>query len=670
MSTPEQEISALREALNDHNYKYYVLDEPSIPDAEYDRLFKRLKELETQHPELLVPDSPTQRVGAPPLDAFKQIRHRQPMLSLDNVFNSEELAAFCKRIQERLDTTRFTELVAEPKMDGVAVSLFYRNGHLEYGATRGDGETGEDITHNVKTIQSIPLQLRGSGYPAELEVRGEIFMPKAVFEALNEEADQSGGKRLINPRNAASGSLRQLDSSITAKRKLRMCSYSVGYLSDESLLPESHYDTMQSLKEWGLPISAEMARLDSIEACIAYYDRLLKKRDSLEYEIDGIVYKVNELALQKQLGFLSRAPRWATAFKFPAQEEITVLRDVEFQVGRTGALTPVARLEPVFVGGVTISNATLHNMDEIERLGVRIGDRVVVHRAGDVIPKVARVVQENRPPDTKEIKVPHVCPECGSPVEREGEEATLRCTGSLLCPAQLKESIKHFVSRKAMDIDGLGDKLVDQLVSQGIIKDVVDIYQLTAAELKLLERMGDKSSQNLIDAIEASKKTTLPRLIFALGVREVGEATARNLAQAFGSIDALSKANEEQLRQVDDIGPVVASNIRHFFDAPGNQRLVDELMNSGISYQPVVVQQKAGQLRGKIFVITGTLPNLSREEMKSRLMDAGAKVSGSVSNKTDYLVAGEKAGSKLTKAEYLGVKVIDESEALRLIEKD
>jgi len=666
MSTIKNEVEALRAALNEHNYRYYVLDEPTVPDAEYDRLFRRLQSLEKDHPELLSASSPTQRVGASPLDSFKQIRHKLPMLSLDNAFSDEDFSAFSRRVQERLAIEGYVEMVAEPKMDGVAVSLFYQGGELVYGATRGDGEVGEDITQNVRTIQSIPLSLRGDKFPSELEVRGEIFMPKNVFDELNARADKDGSKRFINPRNAASGSLRQLDSRVTASRKLKLCAYSTGYVNGD--LPKTHYEIMLGLRDWGFPISTEMRKLESIESCFEYYQELMSRRDSLEYEIDGIVFKVNALSLQEKLGFVSRAPRWAIAYKFPAQEEITVLKGVEFQVGRTGALTPVARLEPVFVGGVTISNATLHNMDEIDRLDVRIGDHVVVHRAGDVIPKISRVVLERRPENARPIILPSHCPECGSPIEREGEEAVSRCTGSLLCPAQLRESIKHFVSRKAMDIDGLGDKLVDQLVNRKIIEDVSDIFRLEARELQLLDRMGERSSEKLVAAIEASKHTSLPRLIYALGIREVGEATARSLALHFGTMEKLMEASNEELLSIDDIGPIVARNIQHFFEAEGNLRLIKALFSLGIRYEEIESNSSAsGQLTGKTFVITGSLPGLTRDEMSDRLLRAGAKVSTSVSSKTDFLVAGEKAGSKLAKAEKLGVPVLSESDVLAMI---
>lgn len=668
MSTLKAELESLKEEINQHNHKYYVLDEPSIPDAEYDRLFKRLKEIEQDHPEWISADSPSQRVGAAPLTSFQQIKHKIPMLSLDNAFSENDIRAFEKRIQDRLKVSHAIEFMAEPKLDGIAVSLFYESGILVYGATRGDGETGEDITQNVKTIQTIPLKLSGRGFPNELEVRGEIFMPKSVFEALNENALKNGEKVFVNPRNAASGSLRQLDSSITARRKLKMCAYSVGFVA-EGELPPTHSQTLEQLGAWGFMVNDQRQKVTGSEACARYCQSLGDHRNSLAYEIDGIVFKVNDFRLQKELGFISRAPRWAIAYKFPAQEEMTVLESVDFQVGRTGVLTPVARLKPVFVGGVTVSNATLHNMDEIERLGVCIGDTVVVRRAGDVIPKVVKVVAERRPKDSRQITLPETCPVCKSPIERIAGETVSRCSGNLACSAQLIESIKHFVSRKAMDIDGLGSKLVTQLVEKEFIQSISDIYRLKVNDLILLERMGQKSSEKLIAAVEASKKTSLVRLIYALGIREVGESTARTLATHYKTLEDLSTASIQQLQELDDVGPIVAQHIHGFFEAEGNCRLIEELMALGLEYEIESAADSLDQkLKDKTFVITGTLPNLSRDEMKALLLKHGAKVSGSVSKKTDFLVAGEAAGSKLAKAESLGITVISESDALALTE--
>lgn len=656
------QIQRLSSELNEHNYRYYVLSEPSIPDAEYDRLFHQLKDLEKQYPELAQPDSPTQRVGAAPLDGFTQIKHRVRMLSLDNVFDGEQLEGFVQRCQERLSITEFPAMTAEPKFDGVAVSLFYRNGILEYGATRGDGETGEDISANVRTIRSIPLRLRGEGYPKELEVRGEILMPKRAFDALNEQAKERGEKGFVNPRNAASGSLRQLDSTITSRRGLHMFAYSCGYVA-EGELPNTHYETLQKLKAWGFDVSAELSCLSSPEALTAYRDQLADKRASLQYEIDGIVYKINDFALQDRLGFVARAPRWATAYKFPAEEAVTTLIDVDFQVGRTGVLTPVARLEPVFVGGVTISNATLHNTDEIERLALMVGDSVVVHRAGDVIPKVGSVVVERRPDSATPVVVPVNCPSCGSELHKYESEAALRCTAGFSCPAQMKESLKHFVSRKAMDIDGMGDKLIDQLVDKSLLETPADIFRLRAEQLALLDRMGEKSATKLIDAIQASKQTSFARLIFALGIREVGESTARTLASAFQSFDELSAQSAEQLQSLDDIGPIVAARIQDFLHEPSNQQVIRDLLDQGLAWEVEQTDSDAEQpLEGQTFVVTGKLESYTREQVQEKLRELGASVSGSVSKKTSYLITGEKAGSKLSKAESLGIPVMVEGD--------
>ncbi len=667
MNPVAETIAALREQLRDHNYKYYVLDAPSIPDVEYDRLFQQLKTLEQQHPELVTPDSPTQRVGDQPLVAFSQVKHRIPMLSLDNVFNSDELVAFDRRVRERLDIEGSIEYVCEPKLDGLAVSLVYERGIFIQAATRGDGQTGEDITHNIRTIDSVPLSLRGENYPDLLEVRGEVFMPKAGFQQLNERAKSQGEKTFVNPRNAAAGSLRQLDSRITAQRPLEIFCYSVGYVEGGSL-PATHYAILQQLKEWGLRVSPETEKVTGVEALQAYHDRLLARRDELAYEIDGIVYKVNQIKLQQELGFVARAPRWATAHKFPAQEELTRLLDVEFQVGRTGAITPVARLEPVFVGGVTVSNATLHNMDEVTRMDVRIGDTVIVHRAGDVIPKVVSVVPERRPADAQPVVLPSHCPVCQSEIIKLEGEAIARCSGGLFCQAQVKEAIKHFASRKAMDIDGLGDKLVELLVDQQLIQHVPDLFALKVEQIAELERMGQKSAQNLVNAIEASKATTLARFLYALGIREVGEATALNLANYFGGLDAIKEASEADLETVTDIGPIVANHIAVFFKQEHNLEIITALRNAGVLWPEQKTQALGEQpLSGHTYVLTGTLETMTRDQAKAYLQQLGAKVSGSVSKKTNGVIAGEKAGSKLQKAESLGVPVLTEEAFIRFL---
>ncbi|UCB54401.1 MAG: NAD-dependent DNA ligase LigA [Thiotrichales bacterium] len=652
-------ITKLREQLNRHSYLYYVLDSPEIPDSEYDRLYRELQQLEQKYPELITADSPTQRVGEQPLDAFTQITHRIPMLSLDNVFSEDELEAFFKRIHDRLEFNDELEFNAEPKLDGLAVSLVYENGLFVQAATRGDGATGEDVTQNVKTIHAVPLRLRGEGFPRLLEVRGEVFMPKAGFNRLNKTALEKGEKTFVNPRNAAAGSLRQLDPRITAARPLSFYCYSTGAVEGEGLASTQNSILLQ-LQQWGLPVCPEVKRIKGIKGCLSYYDSIQRQRDDLPYDIDGVVYKVNELKWQQKLGFVARAPRWAIAHKFPAQEEITRISSVDFQVGRTGAITPVARLEPVFVGGVTVSNATLHNMDEIERKDVRIGDRVFIRRAGDVIPEVVRVVPGSRKEKVRRIKLPERCPVCGSDIERIEGEAVARCTGGLICKAQRTEAIKHFASRKAMDIDGLGDKLVEQMVEAGMIETVVDLYRLDLEEIAALERMGQKSAENLIAAINASRKPTLAKLIYALGIREVGEATARSLALAYGDLDSIMGADEEALQQIQDIGPIVAKHIIHFFAQPHNHKVIAQLLKEVDIQQPVVSRDRQ-ILSGKTFVITGTLADMTRDEARELLQAAGAKVSGSVSAKTDYLLAGEKAGSKLTRAKKLGVEVIDEA---------
>jgi len=661
------EIEQLRQEIQQHNYRYYALDDPQITDADYDRLMQRLRELEEKYPESITPDSPTQRVGATPLSAFQTVVHEIPMLSLDNAFNNEDLLAFNQRVQDRLKTTGDIEYACELKLDGIAVSLLYRDGMLVRGATRGDGTNGEDITQNVRTISSIPLRLNGSAYPTVLEVRGEIYMPKAGFNALNEKARTAEEKLFVNPRNAAAGSLRQLDSRITASRPLEMCAYSVG-LVDGGELPETHGDILAALKTWGFLTNRETRVAKNIQEAMDFYRLIGEKRDALAYDIDGIVFKVNSRQLQETLGFISRAPRWAIAYKFPAQEESTTLLDVEFQVGRTGAVTPVARLQPVFVGGVTVSNATLHNRDEINRLGIKIGDTVIVRRAGDVIPQIVQVVESKRPANARDILFPEHCPVCNSLVETVADEAVARCSGGLVCAAQRKEAIKHFASRKAMNVEGLGDKLVEQLVDMGLANNLADIYTLTRDQLAALDRMGEKSADNIKAALEHSKKTTLAKFIYALGIREVGESTARNFANYFGSLEAMAAADQEALQLVPDVGPVVAHFVSEFFEQESNRNAVGALRAAGIHWANIeVASPEALPLNGLTYVLTGTLETLSRDDAKAHLLALGAKVAGSVSVKTDYVVAGPGAGSKLAKAEELGLKVMDEAGLLELL---
>jgi len=658
-------IDQLREQLNRHSYLYYVLDSPEVPDSEYDRLYRELQQLEQKYPDLVTPDSPTQRVGEQPLKSFSQLTHRIPMLSLDNVFSEDELETFFKRIHDRLELEEELDFNAEPKLDGLAVSLIYKNGLLEQAATRGDGAVGEDVTQNVRTIHAVPLRLTGKAYPDMLEVRGEIFMPKDGFNKLNKRALEKGDKTFVNPRNAAAGSLRQLDPKITASRLLSFYCYSTGAVEGGDI-PDTQHKVLLQLQEWGLPVCPEVKLTRGINGCVSYYENIQRQRDALPYDIDGVVYKVNSLGLQDKLGFVARAPRWAIAHKFPAQEEVTYITNIDFQVGRTGAITPVARLEPVFVGGVTVSNATLHNMDEIERKDIRIGDKVFIRRAGDVIPEVVRVVPGSRKKHVKKIKLPEHCPVCGSDIERIEGEAVARCTGGLICKAQRTEAIKHFASRKAMDIDGLGDKLVEQMVESGIIETVVDLYRLRADELAGLERMGQKSAENLIAAIDNSRKPALEKLIYALGIREVGEATARSLASSIGNLQLIKDTGEDDLQQIQDIGPVVAKHITHFFAQSHNQQVIEQLLKE-IEIQLPVVNNSRQVLTGKTFVITGTLSGMTRDEARELLLSAGAKVSGSISAKTDYLLAGEKAGSKLAKAEKLEVEVIDEARLKQLL---
>ena len=663
----EQRILQLREQLNHHSHQYYVLDDPEIPDAEYDRLYQELQSLEKKYPELITSDSPTQRVGDKPLDGFTQVRHEVPMLSLDNVFNEDELTDFNKRVRQRLEVEGDIVFAAEPKLDGLAASLIYENGILIRAGTRGDGTTGEDITQNIRTIHSIPLKLLGDNIPSLLEVRGEVFMPKAGFEKLNRRARENDEKPFANPRNAAAGSLRQLDPRITAQRPLAMYCYSVGKIEGAAQL-DTHSEMLNQLQQWGLPLCKERQTVIGVDGCLDYFKQMSEMRDSLSYEIDGIVYKVDSLKQQKELGFVAKAPRWAIAHKFPAQEEITTVNDITFQVGRTGAITPVARLEPVFVGGVTVSNATLHNMDEVYRKDVRVGDKVIVRRAGDVIPEVVRVVPGTREPGAEKIQMLTHCPECGSDIEREEGESIARCSGGLFCGAQRKESIKHFASRKAMDVDGLGDKLVEQLVDANLIDHVDDLYALTIEQVSKLERMGEKSAQNLIDGLQQSKHTSLARFIFALGIREVGEATARTLAQHFTTLDLIKAADVDALQQVEDVGPVVAAHIVKFFQQRHNLDIIQKLIDTGITWDAIEAAQAEEQtLEGKTFVLTGTLTLMTRDDAKKALQARGAKVTGSVSKKTSYVVVGDSPGSKATKAEQLGVEILDESALAELL---
>lgn len=665
----QQRVEQLRAALDDHNYYYYVLDDPRIPDAEYDRLFRELQTLEADYPELATDNSPTRRVGSTAETSFQEITHRLPMLSLDNAFSDDELRDFDRRVRDRLATEDPVEYVCEPKLDGLAVSLHYEQGVLTRAATRGDGYTGEDITANIRTIPSVPLTLRGDDYPDLVEVRGEVYMPKAGFEQLNRRLAEQGEKTFVNPRNAAAGSLRQKKSTVTAKRPLELCAYSMA-VTDDSLLPETHWESLQRVRGWGVRINPEMRTAKGVEACLQAYQELMAKRDTLPYEIDGIVFKVNRLDLQQRLGFVSRAPRWAIAHKFPAQEELTVIEDVEFQVGRTGAVTPVARLKPVFVGGVTVSNATLHNMDEIRRLDVHIGDTVFIRRAGDVIPQVVKVVPEKRPEGAAKVVMPSQCPVCDSDIVQIEGEAVARCSGGLYCPAQRKEAIRHYASRKALDIEGLGDRLIEVLVDEGMVNTVADLYRLTKFQLSSLDRMGDKSAGNLVAAIDRARNPVLWRFLYALGIREVGEATAKSLASHFGTLEAISAANDEALQAVPDVGPIVAGHIRTFFDQPHNQETLQALQDAGVSWQEEqVVPAEAKPLAGETWVLTGTLSQMTRDQAKEKLEKLGAKVAGSVSKKTACVVAGEAAGSKLTKAEQLGVPVLDEEGLLALLEE-
>jgi DNA ligase (NAD+) len=659
----------LRELLDRYNYRYHALDDPEVPDAEYDRLLIELRNLETQFPSLVTANSPTQRVGATPVAAFGAVRHRLAMLSLDNAFSEAEVRDFDRRVRERLEREGVVSYSAEPKLDGLAISALYENGEFVQGATRGDGETGEDVTGNLKTIAALPLRLRTTDAPRILEVRGEVFMPLAGFERYNQEALARGEKAYVNPRNAAAGSLRQLDPRMTAARPLDLFIYGIGYVEGGEL-PAQHSQVLQTLRRWGFKICPQATVVESIEGCLGYYRDMGAARSRLPYQIDGVVYKVDDIAEQRRLGFVSRAPRWALAHKFPAEEALTTVREIEFQVGRTGALTPVARLEPVFVGGVTVSNATLHNMDEMTRKDVRIGDTVVIRRAGDVIPEVVRVLPERRIAGATAVLLPTQCPVCGSPVVREDDQAVARCTGGRTCAAQRKEEIKHFASRRAMDIQGLGDKLIDQLVERDWVRTPADLFALRATQLATLDRFGEKSALKLEAALAASKRTTLPRFLYALGIRDVGEATALALAQHFGDVATLRQATAEEIQRVPDVGPIVAGHAAAYFRDRENAEIVDRLLASGISWPALAVKPASGELAGKTFVLTGTLASMTREAAQDEITARGGKVSGSVSKKTHFVVAGAEAGSKLKKAEDLGVTVLDEAQFLALLQEE
>lgn len=664
---PAERVRQLRTEIEHHNYRYFVLDDPEVSDAEFDRLVRELRELEAEHPELVTDDSPTQRVGGAAVSEFGEVRHRIPMLSLENAFEPDDVVAFDRRVRERLGSDEDVSYACEPKMDGLAVSIVYEDGLLVQAATRGDGTTGEDVTHNVRTIKSIPLRLHGKGWPRLLEARGEVFMPIAGFDAMNRRALEKGEKVFVNPRNAAAGSLRQLDPRVTASRPLDMFFYGVG-LVEKGSLPERHSEILAQLRDWGLRPSPEVAVRHGVQGLLDYYAHIQRRRARLAYQIDGVVYKVDSLEQQRRLGFVSRAPRWAIAHKFPAEEEMTVVRGVEWQVGRTGALTPVARLEPVFVGGVTVSNATLHNIDELHRKDVRVGDTVIIRRAGDVIPEVLKVILERRPAHTSEVQLPRKCPVCGSAVVKEEDEAIARCSGGLYCAAQRKESLRHFASRRAMDIEGLGSRLIEQLVDGDHVRSAADLYKLTQEELAGLERMAEKSAANLVEALEASKETTLPRFLFALGIRDVGEATAMALATHFGALEKLMEATIDEVQEVPDVGPIVAEHVHNFFREKHNRDVIAALRRSGVHWQDIERKSQADlPLAGKIIVLTGTLESMERHQAQERIRALGGKASDSVSAKTDYVVAGASAGSKLQKAEKLGVTVLDEEQFLRLI---
>jgi DNA ligase (NAD+) len=663
----ERRVAELRQQIKQADYQYYVLDDPELPDAEYDKLMIELRALETQCPDLITADSPTQHVSGEAVSAFGTVTHKVPMLSLDNAFTDEDVIAFDRRIHERLGAAAPTNLeyVAEPKLDGLAVTVIYQDGLLTRAATRGDGVKGEDVTANVRTIHKVPHKLKGHP-PKVVEVRGEVFMPIKGFERMNRELRAQGEKTYVNPRNSAAGSLRQLDPRITAKRPLDMFFYAIGIVEGGSL-PDTQWELLKAFEKWGLPVSPEAHLVTGVRGLLDFFETIGRKRETLTYQIDGVVYKLNSRSDQERLGFVSRAPRWATAHKFPAEEATTTVAEIEFQVGRTGQLTPVARLEPVFVGGVTVTNVTLHNIDEVRRKDVRVGDTVIVRRAGDVIPQIVRVVK-HLSDDAPQVELPTKCPACGSEVAREEGEAAARCTNEFTCPAQRQEALRHFAGRRAMDIEGLGDKIVEQLVAAGLVKSPADLYALTAEQLTELERMGEKSAEKLIDAIAKSKDTTLPRFLFALGIRDVGEATALALAQHFGSLDKLLAASEDEIQQVPDIGPIVAAHVAAFVASPDHRKVIGRLQKEGVHWQDVVRPSVEGQpLAGMTFVITGTLSSMSREEAQEALIALGGKVSGSVSKKTRYVVVGAEAGSKAKKAEELGIETLDETRFTELL---
>ncbi len=672
MTSLLKQADQLRAQIRQYDYQYYVLDDPSVPDAEYDRLMRELVDIETRHPNLITDDSPTQRVSGTPLEAFTQVTHSVPMLSLSNVFSYEELEAFDKRVKDRLKISEKMKYNAEPKLDGLAVSLLYMHGSLIQAATRGDGFTGEDITENVRTIRSVPLKLKGKDIPERLEVRGEVYISKSGFEKMNRQARANEQKEFVNPRNAAAGSLRQLDSSLTAQRPLDMFCYGTG-LVEGGKLANDHNSMLSQLRDWGLRVCPLIELVESVDGCWQYYEKILSLRETLDYEIDGIVYKVNQKKYQDALGYVSRAPRWATAHKFPAQEEITLINDIEFQVGRTGAITPVAKLEPVFVGGVTVSNATLHNMDEVQRKDVRVGDAVIVRRAGDVIPEVVKVVTERRKKGARKIKLPDNLPDCGSQIVRVEGEAVARCVAGFSCPAQRKGSLKHYASRNALDIEGLGDKIIDQLVDAKLVEDLSDLYQLDVDVVSNLDRMGDKSAKNLLKAIEESKVTSFAKFLYGLGIREVGEATSLALGDYFKfDLNNLMQASVDELQSVPDVGPIVAQHIVDYFSQPNNQQLIRTLCDEiGIRWTDSCSDGNNldDSLAGNAYVLTGTLSGMSRDEASQEIRSKGGKVVSSISKNTTALIAGDKAGSKLQKAERLGVPVLTEQDFMALINK-
>ncbi len=669
LSDAEQRILELRELIARYDYEYYALDAPSVPDSEYDKIYRELQALEHQYPSLVAPDSPTQRVSGTATNAFNSITHRQAMLSLNNAFEQSELEAFDKRIREALGVVQ-VEYAVEPKFDGLAITLTYEHGVFTQGATRGDGYTGEDVTHNLRTLRAIPMRLNCENPPELLEVRGEVLMLKRDFDKLNQAQLAKGEKLFANPRNAAAGSLRQLDAKVTATRPLTFFAYGLGVAEGIPALT-SHSVAMSYLASLHFPVSSVRDVVQGVQGLSEYYEKIGHQRPQLPFDIDGVVYKVNQFNQQSELGFVSRAPRWAVAHKFPAQEALTLVEDITVQVGRTGAITPVARLKPVFVGGVTVTNATLHNEDEIRRKDILIGDTVSVRRAGDVIPEVVSVVLANRPPNARRFEMPTVCPECGSHIIKQEDEAVARCTGGLFCPAQRKQAITHYASRRAMDIEGLGEKLVDQLVEANLVHTLADIYSLDMPTLSNLDRMAEKSAQNILDALNTSKNTTLARFIYALGMRNVGEATAKDLAKHFGNLKALMAASIEDLLEVNDVGPIVAESIRNFFTEDHNKSVIDALLNAGIHWvETEGRQQVTGKLVGKTFVLTGTLPSLSRDDAKALIEAAAGKVAGSVSKKTDFVVAGADAGSKLEKAQLLGIAILDEAGLLAVLAED